>query len=37
MMFNFSNKKKQRVISTVIAVVLVLAMVIGLVVTSVGF
>ncbi len=36
-MFNFSNKKRQRIISTVIAIVLVLAMVIGLVVTSVGF
>ena len=36
-MFNFSNKKKQRIISAVIAIVLVLAMVISLVVTTVGF
>ena len=28
-MFNFSNKKRQRLISTVIAIVLVAAMVIG--------
>lgn len=35
-MFNFGNKKTQRIISTVIAVVLVLAMVISCIVTSVG-
>lgn len=35
-MFNFSNKKKQRLISTIIAVILVLAMVISCIVTTVG-
>ncbi len=35
-MFNFSNKKKQRIISSVIAIVLVLAMVISCIVTTVG-
>lgn len=36
-MFNFSSKKTQRIISTIIAVVLVAAMVISCIVTTVGF
>lgn len=35
-MFNFSNKKTQRIISSVIAIALVLVMVISCIVTSVG-
>ncbi len=35
-MFNFSNKKKQRLISTIIAVALVVVMVVSCIVTSVG-
>lgn len=35
-MFNFSSKKTQRIISSVIAIVLVAVMVISCIVTSVG-
>lgn len=34
-MFNFSNKKKQRLISGIVAGILVLAMVIGLLVSAI--
>lgn len=34
-MFNFSNKKKQRVISSVIAIVLALVMVISVISTAI--
>lgn len=34
-MFNFSNKKRTRIVSSVIAILLVVAMVVSLIVTSV--
>ncbi len=34
-MFNFSNKKRTRIVSSVIAILLVLVMVVSLIVTSV--
>ena len=35
-MINFSNKKTQRTVAAVICIIIVLAMVIGLLVSSVG-
>ena len=34
-MFNFGNKKKQRIISSVIAIVLVLVMVVSVITTAI--
>ncbi len=35
-MFNFSNKKTQRIISSVIAIVLVVVMILSCIITTVG-
>lgn len=35
-MFNFSNKKTQRIVSSVIAIVLVVVMVLSCIITTVG-
>ena len=36
-MFNFSNQKTKRIVSSVIAIFLVLVMVLGCIVTTIGF
>lgn len=36
-MFNFSNQKTKRIVSSVIAIVLVAVMVLSCIVTSIGF
>lgn len=36
-MFNFSNQKTKRIVSSVIAIFLVVVMVLGCIVTTIGF